>query len=74
MSLAGFFVASTVVTLLQFVRLRDMRLTPLLALFAFAALAHAEPDWRRAYWWHVASGLAGLGVLAVIAHRRHPSP
>ena len=71
MSLAGFFVAATVVTLMQFVRLRDKRLVPLMALFAFLALAHAEVDWRRAYFWHLAAGLAGLGILAVLSHRAH---
>ena len=74
MGLVTFFVASTVVTLVQFLRLRDRRLLPLLALFTLLALAHfrGEGDgWGRAF--HYGAGLAGLGVLVMLAPR-HAAP
>ena len=72
MSLVGFFVAATVVTLMQFVRLRDKRLVPLLALFACLAIAHAQADWYAARPWHLAAGVAGLALLFVLSPRSHP--
>lgn len=72
----GVLVASTVVTLIQFLRTREWRLLPLLALFAFAALGHATETWdvwhRR---WHLASAASGLVLLAVLSPRgaRPPS-
>jgi hypothetical protein len=71
-SLVGFFVAATVVTLMQFVRLRDKRLVPLLALFACLAIAHAQADWYAARPWHLAAGVAGLALLFVLSPRPHP--
>ena len=73
MSLAGFFVAATVVTLLQFLRLRDRRLLPLLAVFACLSLAHAQADWYRAWPYHLAAGVAGLVLLLVLSPRQRPS-
>jgi hypothetical protein len=72
-SLAGFFVASTVVTLLQFLRLRDWRLVPLLGVFACLALAHAQTDWYAARPYHLAAGVAGLVLLLVLSPRQRPS-
>jgi hypothetical protein len=69
-SLAGFFVAALVVALMQFVRTRERRLIPLLALFACLAVAHSKEDWRAARQWHLAAGLAGL-VLVVVVPSRH---
>jgi hypothetical protein len=64
----GFFVAATVVTGLRFLRVKDRRLLLLLALFAFLAAAHSlewwDP-WKARY--HFAAGLAGLGLLLVLA-------
>lgn len=73
MSLAGFFVASTVVTLLQFLRLRDWRLVPLLAVFACLALAHGQADWYAARPYHLGAGVAGLVLLFVLSPRHRPS-
>jgi hypothetical protein len=70
MGLVAFFIASTVVTLLQFLRLRDRRLLPLLALFAFLALAHFRGEWDgwgRAF--HFGAGIAGLAVLVTLSPR-----
>jgi hypothetical protein len=70
MGLVGFFVAATVVTLLQYLRLRDRRLLPLLALFALLALAHfrGEGDtWGRLF--HFGAGFAGLATLVMISPR-----
>jgi ammonia channel protein AmtB len=72
-SLAGFFVASTVVTLLQFLRLRDWRLVPLLAVFACLALAHGQADWYAARPYHLAAGVAGLVLLLVLSPRHRAS-
>lgn len=71
MGLVAFFVASTVVTLLQLLRLRDRRYLPLLALFALLALGHfrGERDgWGRVF--HFGAGIAGLAVLVMIS-RQH---
>jgi len=68
--MAGFFVAATVVTLLQFLRIRERRLLPLMALFLLLALAHsrgAGDPWGRRF--HLASGMAGLALLAVLSPR-----
>ena len=71
MGLVAFFVASTVVTLLQFLRLRDWRLLPLLALFALLALGHFRGEWDgwgRAF--HFGAGVAGLSVLVALSPRQ----
>lgn len=70
MGLVALFVAATVVTLLQFLRLRDRRFLPLLALFALLALGHfrGEGDgWGRVF--HFGAGIAGLAVLVMISPR-----
>jgi Flp pilus assembly protein TadB len=72
-SLAGFFVAGTVVILLQFIRVKEWRLLPLLALFACLALAHAQVDWYAARPYHLAAGIAGLVLLFVLSPRHHAS-
>ena len=71
MSLAGFFVAATVVALLQYVRTRERRLLPLLALFACLAVAHSRDDWYAARPWHIAAGAAGLVLLVVLTPHPH---
>jgi hypothetical protein len=68
--MVGFFVAATVVTLVQYVRVRERRLLPLLALFVLLALAHSrEPSdpWGRRF--HLAAGTAGLALLALLSPR-----
>ena len=70
MGLVAFFVAATVVTLLQLLRLRDRRLLPLLAMFVLLALGHfrgAFDGWGRLF--HFAAGAAGLATLAVLSPR-----
>jgi hypothetical protein len=68
--MVGFFVAATVVTLLQYLRIRERRLLPLLALFVLLALGHSREAWdpwgRR---FHMAAGTAGLVLLAVLSPR-----
>lgn len=74
MGLVAFFVAATVVTLLQFLRVRDRRFLPLLALFALLAAAHFLGDrdgWGRVF--HFGAGLAGLAVVVAISPR-HVAP
>jgi hypothetical protein len=70
MSLQAFFVAATVVTLLQWLRVRERRLLPLLALFALLAAAHHQDDWRLARGFHLAAGAAGLILLAMLSSRQ----
>jgi ammonia channel protein AmtB len=70
MGLVAFFVASTVVTLVQYLRLRERRFLPLLALFALLALGHfrgAWDAWGRVV--HFGAGVAGLAVLVMISPR-----
>ena len=66
MSLQAFYVAATVVALLQYLRMRDRRLLPLVALFALLAVAHIRGEWFAARPWHYLAGLAGLVLVAVI--------
>ena len=66
----AFFVAAAVVTLLQYIRLREKRLLPLLSLFALLALAHSLDDPYAARWLLVAAGVAGLVLLVVLSARQ----
>jgi hypothetical protein len=66
----AFFVASTVVTLMQYLRLRDRKLLPLLALFSFLGLAHSRGEWDP--WgrvFHFAAGASGLALLVALSPR-----
>jgi hypothetical protein len=71
----GFFVAAAVVTVLQFLRVKDRRLLLLLAMFVFLAQAHSlewwDP-WKQRF--HFAAGFAGLGLLVALAPRPRPDP
>jgi hypothetical protein len=71
----GAYVASMVVTLVQYVRLRDRRLLPLLALFTFQALAFSREwwDYKRDVF-QAASCASGLVLLLVLTLRRPPAP
>jgi hypothetical protein len=66
----AFYVAATVVGLVQFLRLRDRRLLPLLCVFALSAAAHAQTDWFVARRYHFAAGVSGLLLLGLLAWRR----
>jgi uncharacterized integral membrane protein len=70
MSLEAFYVAATLVVLIQFVRLRDLRIVPLLLVFACLAVAHHQLDWFAARPWHFAAGVSGLAMLVVLSPRR----
>jgi len=70
----GAYIASMVVTLVQYLRLRDRRLLPLLALFAFQALALTRDWWDyKKEVFQTASCAAGLVLLLVLTMRR-PAP
>ena len=72
--MVGAFVGATVVTLLQFVRLRDRRLLLLAAMFAFQAQALAREWydlWRDVFQAGVCA--AGLGLLLVLTLRKPPA-
>ena len=68
--------AATVVTLLQYLRVRDRRLLLLAAMFAFQAQALSREwydVWRDVF--QVGVGAAGLGLLFALSPRHpHPSP
>ena len=71
--MVAIFVASAVVTLLQFLRLRDRRLLPLMALFALLAAGSfrgIHDGWGRAF--DYAAGVAGLALLVMLSPR-HPA-
>lgn len=70
--MTAFFVAATTVTLIQFLRQRDLRLLPLLALFLFLALAHSREDWYAARRFHLAAGVSGLVLLYLLSPPHHP--
>jgi len=73
-SLQAFYVAATVVTLVQWLRLRDKRLLPLLAMFALLSLAHFQGEWFASRGYHVAAGVAGLTLLVMISPRPPARP
>jgi hypothetical protein len=69
-ALLALFVAATVVTLVQYLRFRDRKLLPLLALFAFLGLAHSRGEWD--HWgrlFHFAAGASGLVLLLALSPR-----
>jgi hypothetical protein len=68
-SLQSFYVAATVVTLLQWLRVRERRLLALLALFACLMVAHHQGDWFAARPYHYAAGVCGLGLLVWLSPR-----
>jgi hypothetical protein len=68
-SLQAFFFAASVVALLQFLRVRDKRLLPLVAAIALLAVAHHQGDWFAARPWHIAAGLALLLAIATLSPR-----
>ena len=73
--MVGGFVAATVVTLLQFLRLRDRRLLLLAALFAFQAQALSREwydFWRDVFQAGVCA--AGLGLLLALSPRHPQAP
>ena len=61
------FVATLVVALLQFLRVRDRRLLPLLALFACLALAESREDWLLRRFFQGGAVAAGLSLVAVLS-------
>jgi len=68
-------VGATVVTALQFLRIKDRRLLLLLALFASLAAAHSldwQNPWRDRF--HFAAGFAGLGLLLALSPRHRSEP
>jgi hypothetical protein len=67
----AFFVAATVVTLLQWFRLRRGSLLALAAVFACLALSESQPEWSP--WrdrFQAAAGGSGLVLLYVLSPRR----
>ena len=75
---AGIFVASTVVTLMHWLRVRDRRLLPLMGFFVMMAAAESLEWWN--YWrsaFQVLGAVCGLALLPMLdgrAHERSASP
>ena len=72
--MVGGFIGATVVTLLQFVRVRDRRLLLLAAMFAFQAQALAREwydVWRDVF--QIGVCAAGLGLLFALSPRTPPA-
>ena len=73
--MVGGFVAATVVTLIQFLRVRDRRLLLLAALFAFQAQALSR-EWYD-FWkdvFQVGVCAAGLALVLALSPRPPPAP
>jgi len=71
----GLFIAATVVALLQYLRLRDRRLLPLVAMLAFQAQALSREwydVWRDVF--QVGVCAAGLLLVWVLSPRHPPAP
>ena len=73
--MVGAYIAATIVALVQYLRLRDKRVLPLAALFAFEAQALSR-EWFDT-WKYVFQGAAcgaGLLMLLVLTLRHPPAP
>jgi hypothetical protein len=68
--MVGAYVAATIVTLVQYLRLRDRRLLPLVALFAFQAQA-LDREWFDVWkdMYQNAACLAGLVMVVMLTLR-----
>ncbi len=73
--MVGAYIAATIVALVQYLRLRDRRVLPLAALFAFEAQALSR-EWFD-IWKYVFQGAAcgaGLLTLLLLTLRHAPAP
>jgi hypothetical protein len=71
-AMTGFWLAGTLVVLLQFLRIRDRRLLPLLLLFGLSALARFEgPGTTLGVAADLGASCAGLTLLVWLSPR-HP--
>jgi hypothetical protein len=71
----AFFLAATATALVDFVRRRDRRVLPLVALFACLAAAHSREwwdPWRDRF--HYGAGLCGLALLLMLGRGPSPAP
>lgn len=72
--MVGFFVAAALVTLAQWLRVKEARMLPLLALFLLLALAHSRPGWEAwSRWFELLAGGAGLVLLVMLTPRHDPT-
>jgi hypothetical protein len=74
LDLVSFYVAAAVVTLMQFLRVKERRLLPLVALFALLAVGlqlGAGGGWGRLF--HYLAGMAGLVLLVMLLPRNLPA-
>ena len=67
---AGVFVASTVVTLMHWLRTRDPRLVPLMGVFVMMAAAESLEWWHPwRYAFELAAAASGLALLPILDGR-----
>jgi len=70
--MVGLFIAATVVSLLQYLRVRDRRLLVLAAMFAFQSQALAR-EWYDVWRDVFQAGVCAAGLVLLLAlSRRHP--
>jgi hypothetical protein len=67
---SGVFVASTVVTLMHWLRVRDRRLVPLMGMLAMLAAAQSLEWWHP--WRHAFELAAAAGALVLMSMLRGP--
>ena len=67
----GAFVALTVVAVVQFVRVRDRRLLPVMAMAAFQALALSRESWDT--WKDISQGAVCVAGLVLVFMLSTPS-
>ncbi|MCL4821233.1 MAG: hypothetical protein KJ067_19015 [Vicinamibacteria bacterium] len=73
--MTAFFLAATATALVDFVRRRDWRVLPLVALFACLAAAHSREwwdPWRDRF--HYAAGICGLALLLTLGRPAAAAP
>ncbi len=72
--MVGFHVAAALVTLAQYLRIRERRLLPIALLFALGAVGQSQADLTRARRWHAAAGACALVLAVMLSPRAHPHP
>ncbi len=70
--MAGLFVGAALVTLAQYLRIRERRLLPLALLFALGAAGQSQEQLVSARRWHTAAGGCALVLVVMLSPRHRP--